>query len=157
MFKKQKGKILMEISRTESVVQLFLKVVNRYIATEKKPCDYDVGCSLYRSEIHTIDAIKKHDHINITELANYLGITKSAVSQMINKLVKKGMVVKTVLSKSDTEVALTLTEIGEKVCQGHDQYHRELYQYLDQVLTEIPESDIEVFKNILNQLDNILN
>lgn len=148
----------MEISKNEfeSVIQLFLKVVNRYIATEKKPCDYNVGCLLYRSEIHTIDAIGKNNRINITELANYLGITKSAVSQMVNKLIKKDMVVKTILSKSDTEVALALTEKGAKVYHGHNEYHRKLYQYVDRMLSQVPKSDIEIFKDIMNQLDLIL-
>lgn len=146
----------MEFIRSEQVIQIFLKVINRYIATEKRPCDYGVGCLMYRSEIHSIDAIGKHVGANITELAALLGITKSAASQMTDRLIKKGMVTKTVLSKSDTEVALTLTENGEKVYVGHNEYHRELYRYLDQELSEVSDEDLKSFTNIMGRLANLL-
>jgi DNA-binding MarR family transcriptional regulator len=130
--------------------------MNKYSATEKKPLDYGVGCLLYRAEIHTIDAVGGHTQINITGLSNYLGVTKSAVSQMIDKLVKKGMVYKQVLSKSDTEVALSLTENGKKVYAGHAAYHKNFYHDIDQILSAVPEEDIKVFCEIMNKLDSLL-
>lgn len=146
----------MKSSKTETVVHLFLKVVNHYIATEKKSCDYGIGCTMYRSEIHYIDAIGKQNNINITDLSNYLGITKSAVSQMISKLIKKELIIKTVLSKSDTEVALSLTEKGRKVYFAHIDHHLKLYHSIEQMLSTLPESDINVFENIMNQFDDSL-
>ncbi len=68
-----------------------------------------MGCLLHRSEIHTIDAIGKNPQTNVTDLSNYLGITKSALLPMIDKLIKK-LILKTVLSKRDTPVALNLTD-----------------------------------------------
>jgi DNA-binding MarR family transcriptional regulator len=149
-------KMTMDFTKADSVIPLFEKVMNRYIATEKRSFDYDVGCLLYRSEIHTIDAIGKHNNINVTELSNYLGITKSAVSQMIDKLSKKGMVTKTVLSKSDTRVALALTSSGKKVYNAHNEHHRNLYRYMEQALATVTESDIDVYVSIMNQLYTLL-
>lgn len=146
----------MKSTKTETVIHVFEKTVNKYIATEKKPLDYGVGCLLYRAEIHTIEAIGKQAQINITGLSNYLGVTKSAASQMIDKLVKKGMVNKQVLSKSDTEVALSLTENGRKVYTGHAAYHKEFYHAIDQILTTVPEEDIKAFCEIMNKLDSLL-
>jgi DNA-binding MarR family transcriptional regulator len=146
----------LEPTKTETVIHAFEKTVNKYIATEKKPLDYGVGCLLYRAEIHTIEAIGGHVQTNITDLSNYLGVTKSAVSQMIDKLVKKGMVNKQVLSKSDTEVALSLTKNGEQVCAGHAAYHKEFYHAIDQILTAVPEEDIKAFCEIMDKLDSIM-
>ncbi len=146
----------MEYTKTETVIHVFEKTMNKYIATEKKPLDYGVGCLLYRAEIHTIDAIGGHAQINITGLSNYLGVTKSAVSQMIDKLVKKGMVNKHVLSKSDTEVALSLTDNGKQVYAGHAAHHKEFYHAIDQILATVPEEDIKVFCEIMNKLDSLL-
>lgn len=146
----------MESSKAESTIHLFLSVMNRYIASEKRPCDYGVGCILYRSEIHTIEAIGKHKQINVTELSSYLSVTKSAISQMIDKLIKKEMVDKKVLSKSDTEVALTLTPKGEIVYYKHEKYHRKFYDYVEQMLSTVSESDMAVFFDIMNQFDTFL-
>jgi DNA-binding MarR family transcriptional regulator len=146
----------MESSKAESTIHLFLSVMNRYIASEKRPCDYGVGSILYRSEIHTIEAIGKHKQINVTELSSYLSVTKSAISQMIDKLIKKEMVDKKVLSKSDTEVALTLTPKGEIVYYKHEKYHRKFYDYVEQMLSTVSESDMTVFFDIMNQFDTFL-
>ena len=63
--------------------------------------------------------IGRNNKINVTELAEYLGITKGAVSQMVDKLIKKGMVNKEMVSDTENEVALELTEKGKIVCKGH--------------------------------------
>ena len=146
----------MDSTKTETLIHVFEKTMNKYIATEKRPLDYGVGCLMYRAEIHTIDAIGGHAQINITDLSNYLGVTKSAVSQMTDKLIKKGMVNKQLLSKSDTEVALNLTEKGKQVYDGHAEYHREFYRSIDQMLATVSDEDIELFCKIMNKLDAVL-
>lgn len=146
-----------ELSKTEAVIHSFEKVMNQYIVSEKKPRNYGTEQLFYRSEVHTIDAIGKHNSINVTTLANYLGITKGAVSQMIDKLVKKGLVNKTVLSKSDTEVALSLTPKGKQVYEGHNEYHYEFYKRIEHELADMSEHDIQIFLTIMDNLNKILN
>jgi MarR family. len=73
----------------DDLCELFRQVINQYIELDKKPYSYGIGQKLYLSEVHTIDAIGKHDKINITKLAMYQNVTKGAVSQMVRKLVKK--------------------------------------------------------------------
>lgn len=142
----------MEDKKTALVVHTFEKVINSYIATEKRPHDYGVGFPLYRSEIHTIDTVGRQEKINVTELAQTLGITKSATSQMIDRLVKKGLVVKTVLSKSDTEVALTLTSVGHKVFLAHQKSHQSFFTYIKETLDNVSECDIDTFIDIMEKL-----
>ena len=141
---------------TNAVIHSFEMVMSKYAASEKKPHHYGTEQLLYRSEVHTIDAIGKYDKINVTDLASYLGVTKGAVSQMIDKLIKKDMVNKTVLSSSDTEVALSLTSKGEMVFEGHNEYHRNFYRQIEQELESVSEDDIQVFLNIMNSLNTIL-
>ena len=145
-----------ELSKTETLIHSFEKVMNQYIVSEKKPRNYGTGQLYYRSEVHTIDAIGKHNSINVTTLANYLGITKGAVSQMIDKLIKKGLVNKTVLSKSDTEVALSLTLKGKQVYEGHNKYHSEFYKKIEQELAGMSEHDVQIFLNIMDNLNKTL-
>lgn len=142
----------MEDEKTALVVHTFEKVMNSYVATEKRPHDYGVGFSLYRSEIHTIDAVGRDEQVNITELAQMLGVTKSATSQMIDRLVKKGLVDKTILSKSDTEVALTLTTMGQTVFRAHQESHRMFFAYIKESLSTVSECDIDAFLDIMEKL-----
>ncbi|WP_160673121.1 MarR family transcriptional regulator [Clostridium sp. C8-1-8] len=141
---------------TEAMIHKFEKVMYKYNRSEKKPKYYGTKDLLYRSEAHTIEAIGKNNKINVTELAQYLGITKGAVSQMVDKLIKKGMVHKKLVSDTENEVSLELTEKGVIVYNGHEEYHKELYAEISQRLDYLSEENIETFLDILNVLENFL-
>ncbi|MBU3157625.1 MarR family winged helix-turn-helix transcriptional regulator [Clostridium estertheticum] len=145
-----------EKSTTEIMIHNFEKVMNKYNAWEKKPRYYETKDLLYRSEVHTIDAIGKNNKINVTELAQYLGITKGAVSQMVDKLIKKNMVNKKLVSNNENEVSLELTENGTLVYLGHEEYHKELYNEIAKHLNYLSNENIEIFLDILNILDAFL-
>lgn len=141
---------------TEIMIHKFEKVMNKYNAWEKKPRYYGTEDLLYRSEVHTIDAIGKNNKINVTELAQYLGITKGAISQMVDKLMKKGMVNKKMVSETENEVSLELTPKGNLVYNGHEEYHKELYAEISKRLNYLSDENLEIFLDILNILDNFL-
>ena len=145
-----------EKSTTEIMIHKFEKVMNKYNAWEKKPRYYGTEDLLYRSEVHTIDAIGKNNKINVTELAQYLGITKGAISQMVDKLMKKGMVNKKMVSETENEVSLELTPKGNLVYNGHEEYHKELYAEISKRLNYLSDENLEIFLDILNILDNFL-
>lgn len=78
---------------------------------------------LTRAEIHTIEVVGNQPQLNITILAEKLGITKVAASQLIYKLVDKELVQKTISPDSDTEVCLILTDAGRIAYNEHREYH----------------------------------
>lgn len=135
------------------MIHKFEKVMNKYNKSEKKPRYYGTTDLLYRAEVHTIDAIGRNNKINVTELAEYLGITKGAVSQMVDKLIKKGMVNKKMVSDTENEVALELTEKGTLVFKGHEEYHKQLYAEISKHLNYLSDENIETFLNILSELE----
>lgn len=141
---------------TETMIHKFEKVMNKYNKSEKKPRYYGTKELLYRSEVHTIEAIGNNNKINVTELAQYLGITKGAVSQMVDKLIKKGMVNKQMVSDTENEVSLELTEKGIVVYNGHNEYHKELYGEISQRLDYLSDKNMETFLDILNILEDFL-
>lgn len=126
----------------EELCDIFLQVVNKFIAMDKLPQPYDSDALLHLSEIHIIDAIGKNENINITNLAKLQGITRGAVSQMIKKLVRKGVVMKSISPETENEVVLTLTRKGRDVFEKHRQYHAELNQKIADLLSEAPEDTI---------------
>lgn len=147
---------MMEETRVENIIYNFEKIMNKYNAWEKKPRHYGTEDLLYRSEVHTIEAIGKNNKINVTELAQYLGITKGAVSQMVDKLIKKDMVIKRMVSETENEVSLELTEKGSLVFKGHEEYHKELYAEIGKKINFLSDENIRIFLDTLKVLDNFL-
>lgn len=138
------------------IIHKFERVVNKYNKSEKKPKDYGTNELLHRSEVHTIEAIGKNNKINVTQLAAYLGITKGAVSQMIDKLIKKDLVSKKAISETENEVSLELTEKGWLVFNGHEEYHREFYSQIATHLSYLSQNNIKVVLDIFNELEKLL-
>lgn len=109
----------------EEIVELFIKLANKYHSLEKIPVDYGVGKDLYHSERHLIDQIGDYPEKNITELAQFLGVTKGAISQTVKKLENKGVVTRYKGEKNEKEVFLKLTETGKSIYKKHKNVNQE--------------------------------
>jgi DNA-binding MarR family transcriptional regulator len=99
------------------------QIIYLYVKNEKLSRDYNTGFLLTQAEIHTIEDIGDHAGISVTQLSQMQHKTKGAASQMSYKLVGKGLVTKSVSERSDCEIALHLTELGQKAYDGHKKYH----------------------------------
>lgn len=114
------------LDKVEIIHDLFLKVVNRFNQMEKIPHELPDGTVVYKAEIHTIVAIGNNLGVNVTELANVLSVTKGAISQITQKLLKKQFIVKKKDLHNDKEINLYLTEKGKQIYDKHHEMMGEL-------------------------------
>lgn len=131
------------------LTQTMERVIHKYTQWESKKRTYGTDTLLSKAEIHTIAAVGDHPEINITALAEVLGITKGAASQMIYKLVRKGCVEKQSAPTSDAAVVLRLTPAGQINYAAHAQYHQAANDAALALLAEMPQS---VYQEILAYL-----
>ncbi|MCR3757621.1 MarR family winged helix-turn-helix transcriptional regulator [Clostridium felsineum] len=147
----------------EALIQQIERIIHKYTQMEKRRRFYGTNISLTYAEIHTIDTIGSNDGINITQLALLKGITKGAVSQMIYKLIDKGLVIKEASPKSDVEVVLKLTESGKKAYNAHLEFHRKKNEVMcDRLLNDMTEESyiklkrgMESFERMLDRLSEL--
>lgn len=132
----------------DQLCELFLQAINQYSVLEKQTHTYDIEPKIYLAEIHTIVAIGTHENINITDLAKLQGTSKSAVSQAISKLVKKGFIVKEVSPDTDNEVVLSLTEKGIKVTDMHEKQHTLMRKKLAAIFEKYPSETINILSSL---------
>ena len=110
----------------EIISDMLLKFHNEVVRMSRKPNNYGTAYPVYQSEIHMLDFIGRHPDRNISELAEEVGMSKSAVSQIISKLHAKNFIAKERYKK---EVTVRLTEKGNELFKGHQEYHKTLNQY----------------------------
>jgi DNA-binding MarR family transcriptional regulator len=143
-----------------SVSALMERIIHKYSQIERKRCICVGDLFLTRAEIHTVEAVGNQSGLNITTLAEKLGITKGAASQMIYKLVDKGLVQKSVSPDSDTEVCLTLTDIGKTAFESHREYHKEhdrrFYEHVEGMPKEVFQYMITLMEDFESELDKKL-
>ncbi|MBU3213822.1 MarR family winged helix-turn-helix transcriptional regulator [Clostridium estertheticum] len=132
------------------------QIIYKYIGTEKISKDYNTGVLLTQVEIHTIEGIGNNEGINITGLSAIRQKTKGAVSQMVYKLVDKGLVEKSISKISDSEVSLTLTELGKKAYKGHKKFHDMANDKVFKKLREMDENSYNDLVEILKDFESFL-
>jgi len=108
---------------------------------------------LYEAEIHMIKAIKENEGIHVTGLADILGVTKGAVSQIIIKLERKGMIVKDTDPRNLSRLRISLTPKGETAYLNHEKLHGEFDRLFYSVLQNAAEDNKLFLSNFLESLE----
>lgn len=120
---------------------------------DRKTRYYGTDQPLYHAEIHMIKSIKENEGIHVTGLADMLGVTKGAVSQMIQKLGRKGMIVKATDPQNLSRRLLRLTPKGETAYLQHEKLHQEFDDLFTSGLKNATEDNQEFLASFLRTMD----
>ncbi len=131
----------------QDLIDLFLKILHLYSIISKKPKDYGTGDQLYFTEIHTISMVEKNKEINMTQLADIMGVTKGAISQTIRKLVNKNLIIKS-NSNNKKEFNLKLSEKGNIVYKGQESFQKELFTFATTLYDRARPEDRDMVKRL---------
>ncbi|HAY23133.1 MarR family winged helix-turn-helix transcriptional regulator [Desulfobacca acetoxidans] len=133
-----------------------MRILNKRARLEALRIRFDDGVELNPREIHTIQAIGEHRPINVTELAAYFGVTKSAASQIVSKLAEKGFVEKQHTANNNKELDLSLTELGWRAFQAHERFHGKHFAELVNRLGAFSLAQIATASVILDVIEDIV-
>ena len=146
--------------RIKDFAWLCERLIHKYTQIEKMPQKYCGDLMLTQSEIHTVVSIGDQAGIGVTQLAKLRGITKGAVSQMVYKLVDKGLVEKHVSPDSDAAVSLFLTEKGEQARAEHRKMHESKNEMFTKLMDSLTEENLiamtKFFGDFEKELDEMI-
>ena len=131
----------------------FLRIVAKISELDKKIRYYGTDHPLYEAEIHMIKSIKENEGIHVTGLADMLGVTKGAVSQIIMKLEHKDMIIKDTDPRNLSRLVLRLTSKGETAYLHHEKLHQKYDELFNAMLENATEENKAFLKSFLNTLD----
>ena len=141
----------------EEILQKLEKVIVMMESMHTPPLSFGTGVLMHTKEIHTIQAIGRYSGINITRLAEHTGVTKGAVSQTINKLVRKGLVRKTHLPGNDKEVVIELTDLGQIGFHNHEKFHMDTLNMAREYYGDQLKSKLEGLNLAVDDIYTLLN
>ncbi|MGQ9621686.1 MAG: MarR family winged helix-turn-helix transcriptional regulator [Bacteroidales bacterium] len=131
----------------QELIDQFLRILHLYSVITRKPKDYGTGDMLYFTEVHTIEMVGRNREINITKLAELMGVTKGAISQTITKLMAKGMIMR-IKTTNRKEVSLSLTEKGLIVNREQESFRKELFAFADSLYQRATPDDVKLVKRL---------
>jgi len=129
-----------------------MKSVDLMREIESKPRDFGTGDLLYSSTIHTLVQIGKNPGINLTNLAERLDISKSAVSKFIRQLLELKLITKSKDINNRKEVIFYLSEKGVTAYNGHEAFEKNFFSVIENNVDVLTESEKNVFINFLMSL-----
>ena len=141
----------------KATIREFLRVAKLYSRIEDLPIAVNEDFEVTTREAHTIQAIGENENISVTDVANLFGTTKSAASQMVSKLAKKGCLKKEMSAHSNKEYELSLTPLGWKVFRAHEQFHGKDLIDLVERLGGFSFSQIATLSVLLEAIANVIN
>lgn len=101
------------------------------------PVDYGIGEYYTSTEAHMLSYIVNNPGISMTQLAKDHNKTKGAVSQMIKKMVERGIVRQVKSSLNDRVQLLYVTDKGLQLHMAHKQYDTASYNRTYKALVEL--------------------
>ncbi len=134
-----------------------LRIANKINEGFKAPRYFGTDEILYASEIHTIDIIGRNQGINITEIAEKMGIRKSAIPKVVQKLTQKDMVSRSINPQNKKVVQLELTDKGKIAYNHHLEFHEKLSKNIIKKFGDFTQEEMTFFNEIMSDIEECVN
>lgn len=109
--------------------------------------------TLYQAEAYIIGEIGKKPGITTTELAGILKKTTSACSQIVKKLIDKGLVEQTRNEENRRVYNLNLTDTGRKLHMDHLEFNQKCQRATLENLSEFTEEELMIHVKVQRALN----
>ncbi len=127
----------------------FKRLINALATGKKTPYKYG-NVILFRAEVHILEIIGKNLGVTASYIVNEMGVTKGAISQIIAKLQKKGLLRKSFRGSNLKSQELSITEKGKDVLRFHDEHEKKLINKIKPELDKLSTKDLERIIAIIN-------
>jgi DNA-binding MarR family transcriptional regulator len=139
-----------------NILKTLVMIIQKAAFIDNQPVDLNDGYQLSAVEIHLIDMAGRFPGDTISELASRLGVTKSAVSQMVQKLVIKGYLDRGRELGNRKNICLHLTPTGKKAFTWHQSLHSEVDNQIFSYLSTLSNQDRQMLFAILAHLNRTI-
>jgi DNA-binding MarR family transcriptional regulator len=136
----------------ETMTTKLYRPINLIIGEMETSWLYGVDFPLHHAEVHMLETIKVNEEANVGELAQRLGMTSGAVSQVTKKLLDKGLIEAYKKPGNRKEVFSRLTSLGEQVCEGHQKHHENMFSILREFMSRLNEKEAQIIFDFLDAL-----
>lgn len=133
----------------EDVDRLLVQTFNEILKVEESAVRISTKDFISANEIHTMEAIGTNTHKSMSEVAAALHITVSTLTTSINRLVLKGMVVRSRSEEDRRVVCLSLTDKARIIVRAHQRFHREMVKA---AVDGLSDQEVEILKHTLGNI-----
>lgn len=138
----------------QELLNICEQVIEKKVSMDSFSRDY--GIPLYLKEIVTIKVIGRSPGINMTRVAERMGVTKGAVSQTVAKLVRKKLVRKTYAEGNAKEIILQLTDFGWTVFNAREKVIKDFLNMAQISLSDDFRPQLGMLISVMTTINKVL-
>lgn len=141
------------MGNNRNFVEKLVKFGNAYASSYRKEFSYNTSFSFSAAQIQVLEYIFENEekHQNMQEISKRLGISKSAFSKNVQRMVNKGLLEKYHTSENKKDIIVKATKTGKEVYTQYAQYaYENFFKEIFSILEEIPDQYIEKMETILD-------
>ncbi len=131
------------------ILKQFNKIYEKQVELSKlmsKEILHEYSCS----ELHCIRSIGNLENSNVTKVASELKMTKGAISKIVKKLIKKGLITSYMLDCNKKEIYFNLTDLGQKIYDEHESWHADFEKRSSYFFEKYTENDLTLIKEFID-------
>lgn len=113
---------------------------------------FEDGVSLSMTEIHMVSKVDQANGTSVTELAKAGKVTKGAVSILLSKLERKGLLEKCPDETNRSRVIVRTTPLGRVIAAEHARFHAQHNEGFIDYLESLDEEKAAVAREFAHQL-----
>lgn len=140
----------------KALTSRLMRIINKHARIEELPIQTGKNVGLTAKEIHCLNVIGQQEGVNIKSIGEMLGVTKSAASQMVSKLEKRGFARKEKAPDNDKEIRTFLTDDGWEAFNAHEEFHERHMKNLTRSLDDFPDVHLAVAAAILASVESVV-
>lgn len=133
------------------------RIINKHMRIEKLPVPISDNISLSPGEVRSIQMIGHNEGVNVNMLGKLMGVTRSAASQMVGKLVEKGVTKKQFSEYNKKEAKVFLTSTGWEIFEVHEEFHERHFTELMNRLDDFSDTQLATTSSVLSVIEGIMN
>ncbi|MDD3833381.1 MAG: MarR family transcriptional regulator [Oscillospiraceae bacterium] len=133
----------------EVLNHLLVDTFNEILKVEEQSLKLVSGNTATVNEMHTLDAIGEGEPRTVSELAAAMMVTASTMTIAINRLEKKGLVIRERAGQDRRVVRVRLTDYGRSLSYVHRRFHRRMVKA---VAEQLSPQEIEILSRAMGNL-----
>lgn len=132
------------------------KMLDKYARISRMPFDFGLDQPLYPTEVHVVSEVVARGPASVTDLGRRFGVTRGAASQMVGKLVQKGLLSKRQDPEKGSRWLVEATEQGRNVHDHHMAFHREHDKEFMEYLGRLSEAEFATVASLFKRMERWL-
>ncbi|SDI30818.1 MarR family winged helix-turn-helix transcriptional regulator [Natribacillus halophilus] len=135
----------------QEIVDMMKRIERKLIEQQQIPT-FD-SISLTKRQESILMYIFSNENVTMSDIASYFDISRSAVSQTLNKLEEQDIIVRSINQENRRELDLSLGENGEKL---HQEYKKVEEMIVQNYFSKIETEDLRQIRDTIRKLQGMI-